>query len=174
MIPALPSLPHSGLHTARWALAACAIALSGCAQVKTAPAEAAKASNSASCKTVSETEIAALFDRWNQSLLTGDPKKVVANYAQRSILLPTVSNKPRLTPEEKNDYFEHFLEKSPSGKIDMRFIDIGCNTALDAGLYTFTFAKNGNKVSGRYSYTYRWDGTQWLITSHHSSVMPER
>jgi uncharacterized protein (TIGR02246 family) len=127
-----------------------------------------------SCKEVSETEIAALFDRWNQSLQTGDPHKVVANYAERSILLPTVSNKPRLTPAEKEDYFHHFLENRPSGKIDLRTIELGCNTAVDAGLYTFTFARTGASVSGRYSYTYRWNGSEWLITSHHSSAMPEK
>jgi hypothetical protein len=44
---------------------------------------------------------------------------------------------------------------------------------VDAGLYTFTFAKTGDEVHGRYSFTYSWDGAQWLITSHHSSVMPE-
>ena len=115
-----------------------------------------------------------MFDRWNQSLQTGDPHKVVANYSERSILLPTVSNKPRLTPEEKVDYFHHFLENHPFGKIDLRFVVIGCNMATDAGLYTFTFAKTGAQVSGRYSYTYRWDGSRWLITSHHSSVMPEK
>lgn len=126
------------------------------------------------CRITSEQEIASLFDRWNQSLQTGDPHKVVANYAERSILLPTVSNKPRLTAAEKEDYFHHFLENQPSGKIDLRIIDIDCNTALDAGLYTFTFAKTGAVVSGRYSYTYRWDGSKWLITSHHSSAMPEK
>ena len=61
-----------------------------------------------------------LFDRWNASLQTGDPKKVVANYASKSILLPTVSNKPRLTAEEKEDYFEHFLQGKPVGTIDSR------------------------------------------------------
>jgi hypothetical protein len=127
-----------------------------------------------SCKETNEEEIASLFDRWNQSLHTGVPSKVVSNYAERSILLPTVSNKPRLTPAEKEDYFLHFLEKQPSGKIDLRVVEIGCNTALDAGLYTFTFAKTGEQVSGRYSYTYRWDGSNWLITSHHSSAMPEK
>jgi uncharacterized protein (TIGR02246 family) len=125
------------------------------------------------CKVASEAEITALFDRWNQSLQTGDPEKVVANYAARSILLPTVSNKPRLTPAEKADYFHHFLENQPSGKIDLRMVDIGCNYAIDAGLYTFTFAKTGATVKARYSYSYRWDGSQWLITSHHSSKMPE-
>lgn len=127
----------------------------------------------ASCKATSEREIASLFDRWNQSLNTGDAHRVVANYAERSILLPTVSNKQRLTSAEKEDYFHHFLENHPSGKIDFRTIELGCNTAVDAGLYTFTFAKTGAKVRGRYTYTYRWDGSNWLITSHHSSAMPE-
>ena len=125
------------------------------------------------CKVTSEQEIASLFDRWNASLQTGDPHKVVANYAIKSTLLPTVSNQPRLTPEEKEDYFHHFLENKPSGKIDLSIIELGCNTAVDAGLYTFTFAKTGAVVSGRYSFTYRWDGSEWLITSHHSSAMPE-
>jgi hypothetical protein len=61
------------------------------------------------CKATTEAEIAALFDRWDQSLQTGDPHKVVSNYAERSMLLPTVSNKSRLTPSEKEDYFHHFL-----------------------------------------------------------------
>jgi uncharacterized protein (TIGR02246 family) len=126
------------------------------------------------CKAATEEEIASLFDRWNQSLQTGDPHKVVANYAERSILLPTVSNKPRLTPAEKEDYFHHFLEDGPSGEINVRMIDIGCNYAVDSGLYTFTFAKTGAKVNARYTFTYRWDGKQWLITSHHSSAMPEK
>jgi uncharacterized protein (TIGR02246 family) len=127
-----------------------------------------------SCKAATDQEIAALFDRWNQSLQTGDPLKVVANYAERSILLATVSNTPRLTVADKEDYFRHFLQDRPSGKIDFRYIELGCNSAVDAGLYTFTFARSGAVVKARYTYTYRWDGKQWLITSHHSSVMPEK
>ncbi len=125
------------------------------------------------CKATNEQEIASLFDRWNHALQTGDPHEVVANYAEQSILLPTLSNKPRITAEEKEDYFEHFLENKPSGKIDFRMIQIGCNTAFDSGLYTFTFGTTGAQVHARYTYTYKWDGNQWLITSHHSSAMPE-
>jgi len=125
------------------------------------------------CRAASEPEIASLFDRWNASLKTGDPKKVVANYAPKSILLPTVSNKPRLTAAEKEDYFVHFLHGKPSGKIDFRTIEIDCNSAVDAGLYTFTFG-DGKRVKARYTYTYKWDGKAWLITSHHSSAMPEK
>jgi len=148
-------------------LAGCAVLAGG------ASAQRAPLASSAACNATNEQEIAALFDRWNQSLQTGDPHQVVANYAARSILLPTVSNKPRLSAAEKEDYFKHFLEKRPSGKIDMRFIEIDCRSAVDAGLYTFTYAKTGEVVHARYTYTYRWDGSKWLITSHHSSGMPE-
>jgi len=125
------------------------------------------------CRATSEKEIAALFDRWNASLQTGDPKKVVANYAEKSILLPTVSNKPRLTAAEKDNYFQYFLKSKPVGTIDMRMIEIDCNSAVDSGLYTFRFG-NGSVVKARYTYTYKWNGKSWLITSHHSSAMPEK
>lgn len=126
------------------------------------------------CKATTEAEVASLFDRWNQSLITGQAQKVVAQYAEKSILLPTVSSKVRLNPAEKEDYFRHFLLNNPSGKVDFRTIELGCNTAVDAGLYTFTFARTGAKVKGRYTYTYRWNGSDWLITSHHSSALPEK
>jgi len=128
---------------------------------------------SETCRATTEKEVASLFDRWNGSLKTGDPKKVVANYARSSVLLPTVSNTARMTPEQKEDYFTHFLESKPVGKIDSRTIEIDCNTAIDVGLYTFSFG-DGSQVKARYTYTYKWDGRQWLITSHHSSAMPEK
>lgn len=144
--------------------------LSGCA---THPTNEASNSYEALCKQTDEAEIAALFDRWNAALQTGEPEQVVALYAEDSILLPTLSNQPRLTQEEREAYFVHFLEDRPVGTIDLSHIEVGCNTALDAGLYTFRFAATGAEASGRYSYTYRWDGDEWVITSHHSSLLPE-
>lgn len=125
------------------------------------------------CQATSDKQITSLFDRWNASLQTGEPKKVVANYAEKSILLPTVSNQPRFTAQEKEDYFAHFLPGKPVGTINNRFIEINCNTAIDAGVYTFAFA-NGTEVKARYTFTYKWNGKQWLISSHHSSAMPEK
>lgn len=124
------------------------------------------------CVAASDKDIAALFDRWNESLKTGDPYKVVANYAPKSVLLATVSSKPRFTVDEKADYFHHFLENQPDGRIDSRTIELDCNLAIDEGHYSFTFKKTGVTVKARYSFTYKWDGKQWLITSHHSSRVP--
>ncbi|VCU72266.1 Calcium/calmodulin dependent protein kinase II Association [Pigmentiphaga humi] len=157
----------------RAGIAILAAAVAGCVANPGAPG-GASAPHTESCQAVSEQEVAGLFDRWNRSLQTGDPRQVVANYAERSILLPTVSNQPRYTVAEKEDYFHHFLEDRPQGRIDARRIELGCNSAVDSGLYTFTFARTGAVVRARYTYTYRWDGRKWLITSHHSSAMPEK
>lgn len=126
------------------------------------------------CKATTDREVAALFDRWNASLQTGDKAIVAQNYAPNSILLPTVSDQVRYSRAEKEDYFAHFLENQPVGEIKERYIQVGCDTAIDAGLYEFTYRKTGARVMARYSFTYSWDGKQWLITSHHSSLMPER
>jgi uncharacterized protein (TIGR02246 family) len=146
-------------------------ALAGCATSAGTP-PGTQPSRTENCRPISEPEVAALFERWNRSLQTGDPKAVVANYAERSILLATVSDTPRVTPAQKEEYFRTFLTNRPSGVIDFRWVDIGCNYVVDAGLYTFTYNTTGKKVPARYTYTYRWNGTQWLITSHHSSAMP--
>jgi uncharacterized protein (TIGR02246 family) len=149
-------------------------ALAGCGMQGSKPDSKPDAGGGGTvCRPITEPEVASLFDRWNDSLKTLDAHKVVANYAPRSILLPTVSNKPRVTEEEKLEYFEKFLKNKPSGKIDFRFFIPGCNSAVDAGLYTFTYGTDGTVVHARYTYTYAWDGRQWLITSHHSSKMPE-
>lgn len=125
------------------------------------------------CKPISEQQVSALFERWNKSVQSGDPQQVVANYAPKSVLLATLANKPLLTREDKLNYFTHFLEKKPSGKIDAHTVEIDCNTAVDAGLYTFTFG-DGQQLQARFTYTYKWNGKKWLITSHHSSMLPER
>lgn len=126
-----------------------------------------------SCKPIDEAQVASLFERWNTSLQTGDPEAVVQNYAKRSILLPTLSGKSRITKEEKEDYFKHFLADRPVGVVTVRQIDIGCNVAVDSGLYTFSMRRSGKEAHARYTYTYKWENGKWLITSHHSSLVPQ-
>jgi uncharacterized protein (TIGR02246 family) len=135
--------------------------------------QSANAAETATCAPVSEEQVAKLFDRWNASLATLNPQEVANNYSEDSVLLATLANKPRFTQEERIDYFKHFLEKGPKGHIDSRTIKTGCNWAIDTGTYTFTM-KDGSKVPARYTYTYEFKGGNWLITSHHSSMMPEK
>lgn len=126
-----------------------------------------------SCVDVNESDISKLFDRWNDSLKTGDASLVADNYIKDAVLLPTVSNKVRLTNDERRDYFEHFLEKKPVGEIENRVIRLGCNKAIDTGTYSFTYV-SGEKIYARYTFTYVWNGDEWKISTHHSSSMPEK
>lgn len=131
-------------------------------------------SHEESCAAITQDQVAALFDQWNAALATGKADEVVTLYAPHSILLPTVSNQPRLSAAEKRDYFVHFLEDQPRGSIDLRFVDLGCNSVVDAGLYTFRFERTGAVVHARYSFTWKLVDRRWRITSHHSSAMPEK
>ena len=72
------------------------------------------------------------------------------------------------------DYFEHFMARHPVCTIDLRHVQIGYNQAVVSGLYTFTFEGSDEKIRARYTYTYRWNGKEWKISSHHSSAMPEK
>ncbi|UUU32122.1 SgcJ/EcaC family oxidoreductase [Streptomyces sp. CA-210063] len=129
-------------------------------------------------KKASKKEIAALFDGWNKSLQTGDPKKVADRYAKDAVLLPTVSNKVRTNRAAIVDYFHHFLENKPVGKKIKSHINVlDSNSALDAGTYAFTLTdpKTGKKrvVEARYTYEYEKRNGVWKIVNHHSSAMPE-
>ena len=127
----------------------------------------------AECAPITEEGVAKLFDSWNMAIATQNSENVAAKYAENAILLPTLSNTPRLTHEQRVDYFNHFLEKQPQGSIDSRVIRVGCNMATDSGTYTFAFA-DGAKVAARYTYAYEFIDGKWLITGHHSSMMPEK
>jgi uncharacterized protein (TIGR02246 family) len=122
-------------------------------------------------------QILALFDRWNATLATGDADKVADLYAPNGVLLPTVSPKIRTTHAEIADYFEHFLENKPVGRKDRSVVDIlDRNTAVDAGLYTFTLTDPDTgvkrEVKARYTYLYEKIDGKWLVVNHHSSVLP--
>ena len=121
-------------------------------------------------------EIAALFDRWNAALATGNPKRVVSLYAADGVLQPTVSNEVRVGPAAIERYFVDFLKTKPQGVINFREIRmLDSDTALDAGVYTFSLTKDGKpaKVQARYTYLYEKIGGEWKIVNHHSSAMPE-
>ena len=119
----------------------------------------AQAQSTMTCVQATPAQIADLFDRWNESLATHDPDKVVANYAPDAVLLPTLSNRPRTDSAAMKEYFLHFVERNPRAVIDTRTIRIGCNTASDVGTYTFTLSgktpDTTETLKARYSFVYK-------------------
>jgi uncharacterized protein (TIGR02246 family) len=130
-----------------------------------------------SCPEVTTEQIEALFTDFNNAWATKDPAKVTALFTKEPVLLATVSNTPRDTPEEVQDYFVSFLKNSPVGTIDTSEIEIDCNTASRVGTWTVTLtdAATGTKtdVKARYSFIYRFEDGSWKIDHLHSSMMPE-
>lgn len=147
-----------------------------------------------------EDEIRGLFDRWNDALLTGDPRAVADLYlsdkmsidgktkkedSELMLLLPTLSNEPRTNLSGVEDYFVAFLKRKPEGRIVSGKIIIGPDGswAHDAGIYEFVLEGNVNPdtqksktttVLVRYSFLYlRDERGEWKIAHHHSSLMPE-
>ncbi len=120
-------------------------------------------------------EITVLFDKWNESLQTGNPEAVVELYSEDAVLLPTVSNKVRADHEAIADYFHHFLELHPKGTLNEVHLACFGNIAINEGIYTFDIVQDGKpgKVQARYSFVYHNEDGEWKIVSHHSSKMPE-
>jgi uncharacterized protein (TIGR02246 family) len=132
--------------------------------------------NRMACQTITTKQVAALFDRWNDSLSTKNPDDVVANYAPDATLLPTVQSGPLTGPAAIRGYFVDFLKKSPHGAIDDRIVHTGCSIAYDIGLYTFTVDGDQpgthTQVKARYTFIYAPEHGRWLIVHHHSSAVP--
>jgi hypothetical protein len=80
---------------------------------------------------------------------------------------------PRTTYAGIKDYFDHFLELKPEGKIVESFVSIGENWCKDVGIYEFKKGTDGSIVRARYSFVYIFEDGEWKISHHHSSLMPE-
>jgi uncharacterized protein (TIGR02246 family) len=123
-----------------------------------------------------KARIAALFDRWNAAVETGDPEKVTALYAPDAVLLPTLSARIRTTHDEIADYFEGFLARNPSGTRLRSIIKVlDGRSAIDTGIYRFTFHNadgTTESVDARYTFVYEKRDGKWWIINHHSSLLP--
>ena len=132
---------------------------------------------STKCVPVSTAAVEGLFVKFNSAWATQDPAKVTALFTKDAVLLATVSNTPRTTPDGINDYFVSFLKNAPVGTINTSTVKLGCNMAARLGTWTVTFtdAKTGTKsdVKARYSFLYRMEAGTWKIDHLHSSMMPE-
>jgi uncharacterized protein (TIGR02246 family) len=134
-----------------------------------------KSTESPAPSDVTEDQIRNLFHLWNDALATGESSLVAKRYAKDAVLLPTVSDEPRMDAEGIRDYFDAFLKKQPQGEILNGRIKIGNGWAKDAGIYEFAMGAEGNaRVKARYSFVYVWEDNQWKILHHHSSMMPEQ
>ncbi len=115
------------------------------------------------------------FKRWNEQLQTKKPELVAEMYDEKGELFGTVSSKIRKGRKEIAEYFKHFLESNPEGKVTKREIKkIDENTYWEEGDYTFTVdSEDGGRKEIEARFTYLWQKNQkdeWKIIHHHSSA----
>jgi uncharacterized protein (TIGR02246 family) len=122
---------------------------------------------------ITEEEVKDLFYLWNDALATLDPDAVAQRYSSNAVLLPTVSDEPRTDYPSIKEYFINFLQRDPQGVILESYATVGDGWCKDVGIYEFTMGSSGDKVKARYSFVYVFEGGEWKIAHHHSSVMPE-
>lgn len=116
------------------------------------------------------------FALWNRTLLTKDPKAVAALYTTDATFLPTVSPEFKKGQQGAAEYFAHFLEKDPTGRVVEEAVQpLGPDAYLHSGMYNFEVGPAGNRstVEARFSFVWQRDAQgNWKIAHHHSSQKP--
>jgi uncharacterized protein (TIGR02246 family) len=128
-----------------------------------------------------------LFQHWADLVKAGDAEGVADLYGPDALLLPTLSARSRHSHSAIADYFVGFTSRHPVAEVVERTVFPGCNQVVDAGRYRFRFAdtaaaetntgdgpSSGDAVvEARYTLVYGFNGEQWQLLHHHSSVLPD-
>lgn len=122
------------------------------------------------------------FKIWNDALLSKDPAEVAKLYTDNTSFLPTLNPELKKDADGAKDYFKHFLEKNPSGKI---IEEVSQETSADSagnptgylhsGLYDFEIGEPDNRKTVEARFTFLWMKNkmgEWKIAHHHSSLKP--
>ena len=115
--------------------------------------------------------VSKLLQEWVGAIRSGDPKRVTSLYHEDGILLGTFSPLERIGHELIQGYFENLLQSQVDVEIISEHSSIFESSAVNSGLYNFI--TNGKTINARFSFVYHYNGNEWKIISHHSSVLPE-
>lgn len=117
------------------------------------------------------------FEIWAETLKAKDPQKEAILYTENSTFLPTFSPELKRGVQGAKEYFEHFLLKSPEGKVVDEIIQpLGGSYYLHAGMYDFSVGEDGKKETANARFTYVWEkqpNGKWKVLHHHSSELPK-
>ena len=124
------------------------------------------------------------FSAWNQALLSCDPKRVASLYANDASFLPTLNSELKAGQTGAEEYFHHFLEKKPEGRI---VEEVAQETSIDSaghvsgylhsGMYNFEVGEPSNRRNVEARFTFLWQKDEaggWKIRHHHSSLRPAK
>lgn len=123
-----------------------------------------------------ESETQDLFGMLNAALESGSADAVVSLYADDAVLIPTTTQEIRVGRGRIHEYFAKFIpDFRPRAWITESYPHHQDNIRWNSGLYSFEFRAGPGSprmVRARFTFVYQLFGDRWLITQHHSSVIP--
>lgn len=128
------------------------------------------------CKKTPKQEVADALDSWIAAVGGESREALEKLYADEAVIVPTVSAKIIVSPEQRKEYFDTFLAH-PRTKIKVKesHIRTDGDWAVNTGVYLFSYKDKGKKINipARFSFTYKKSWGGWKIVDHHSSRMPK-
>lgn len=125
-----------------------------------------------------QAQVGAATQSWVAAFNECSAEKVSALYLHDAVLWGTVSPTIISSPAGVRQYFDRACGATPPIKASLgeQLIRVYGDTAVNSGTYTFARTVDGQLRSGaaRYSFAYRKVNGAWLITDHHSSLVPAR
>jgi uncharacterized protein (TIGR02246 family) len=152
-----------------------------CAAMAALPAGSFTPDLGEACAPLEPELVDGLFQHWADLVNHGDGEAVADLYAPDALLLPTLSARTRHSHTAIADYFSGFTARHPQAEVVERTVYPGCNQVVDAGLYRFRFADGqaadgdsgeGLVLEARYTLVYGFNGEDWQLLHHHSSLLP--
>jgi uncharacterized protein (TIGR02246 family) len=112
---------------------------------------------------------------WKRELNAHDPEKIAALYDEHFLLYATFQSKI----DHYDALLQYFIRLAQKPELKVIFneqnIRVFGATAVNSGLYTFSYQEEGKlkEIQARFTFVYVLTPAGWRIVEHHSSVLPE-
>lgn len=120
-------------------------------------------------------DIEQALELWCTTISHGKPEDIVNLFDPEAILLPTLMPGVLKTREERLSYFTQLM-KNPNLTVTVNesHLRIINDIAINSGLYTFFFERQGKPVTipARFTFIYQKKQQGWVIIEQHSSQIP--
>lgn len=119
--------------------------------------------------------IAQLTDQWCETALNKTPSDMVDLFCNNSILLGTVSQTIRDSPESIYDYFNYFMNIQGLEIINKNYNITKINPTTYVNNAYITWVYDGREpFTARMTFVYENTQGRWCLFLLHSSVLPDR
>lgn len=113
---------------------------------------------------------------WVNAIDARNAQQITALYDPQAILYATFKN----MIDDQQGIYNYFKKLTANQNLKVKMnkenIRLYGETAINSGIYTFSYDENGKHiiVPARYTFVYTDAPKGWIIVDHHSSVLPEK